>query len=404
MSYKAILPSLICVCDNDFTIIKNKAIVFDENIIDIDSLENIQKKYKLSEIIKTNDILMPSFTNPHIHLEFLANINTLEYGSFTKWLYSVIKNRDNLIKKLNDNLLKNSIQDMINYGTTNIGAISSMGLEAKILSKSKMNVVLFNEILGISLDMIDYNFDLFKKRFEDNSQYENKNFSNNIAIHSPYSIHPQLIEKALSLETKKPVSAHFMESVDERQWMDSSKGALKGFFKDFFSMDKNIMSSSDFLDFFKSRHTIFVHGNYMNKKEINILSLKDKFIINCPKSNKLLGSKKLNLSKFNNFNLGIGTDGLSSNTSINIIDELKYALFIHEGKNIIKIAKQLLISATNINAKSLKLNSGTIEKNKEANFLLINNIYNQKSNLPMDIILHIKKPNQVYSKGKKINS
>lgn len=399
MPYKAILPSLICVCDSDFTILTNKAILFDEHIIDIDSLENIQKKYKLSEVIKTDDILMPSFTNPHIHLEFLANKNTLEYGSFTKWLYSVIKNRDNLINQLNDDLLKENIQEMIRYGTTNIGAISSMGLEAEMLSKSKMNVVLFNEILGVSENMLKSNFDLFKKRFENNSKYENKNFSNNIAIHSPYAIHPKLIEKALLLEKNKVVSAHFMESMDERKWMDSSSGDLKRFFKDFFNIDKNIMSSETFLDFFKSRHTVFVHGNYINKKEMEIFKTKNKFLINCPKSNKLLGSKALILSEFDKDKLGIGTDGLSSNTSVHIIDELKYALFMKKGKDIKNIAKELLVSATNVNAKSLGLNSGTIEKNEEASFLLVDNVYNEKSSLAMDIILHIMKPNKVYSKG-----
>jgi len=399
VSYKVISSPLICVCDDDFSIIKNKSILYDKHIIEINSLENLKKKYTIDEFITTNDILLPSFSNPHIHLEFLDNKTSLKYGGFTSWLYSVIDKRDDLLSGFSERKLKKTINDLIIYGTTNIGAISSFGLEADVLSRSKLKTIFFNEVLGIVWDRVDDNFDLFQKRIEKNSQYENENFKNHIAIHSPYSTNPKLIEKVLNFKNGI-VSTHFMESYDEREWIDNASGELKGFFKTFFNIDKPYINSSDFIDFFQNRASLFTHINYANQNDIELINKnKHCFITTCPKSNRLLGSKKLNLDNFHENKVSIGSDGLSSNNSTNIIDEIKMALFMYNKKEIKSFSNFLIKSITNTNAKSLGLNSGIIKSGYEANFLLVDNHKCDDEFVAMNIILHTNKPNKIYIKG-----
>lgn len=65
----------VITCDENFSIIENGAIVFSHKIIDIDTIENIQKKYPNEEILEAEDnsVLMPGLINSHVHLEFSAN-------------------------------------------------------------------------------------------------------------------------------------------------------------------------------------------------------------------------------------------------------------------------------------------------------------------------------------------
>jgi cytosine/adenosine deaminase-related metal-dependent hydrolase len=77
----------VLTCDESFSIIENGAIVFNERIVDIDTIDNIKKKYPNNEIIEPEDnsVLMPGLINSHVHLEFSANSTTLKYGNFLSW-------------------------------------------------------------------------------------------------------------------------------------------------------------------------------------------------------------------------------------------------------------------------------------------------------------------------------
>ena len=100
---KILTASYILTFDENFTILKDGCIVFDEKIIELASYDITIKKYPNIEIISLgeNSVLMPGLINSHIHLEFSANKTTLKYGSFYSWLNSVIRHREKLIEKAN---------------------------------------------------------------------------------------------------------------------------------------------------------------------------------------------------------------------------------------------------------------------------------------------------------------
>ena len=64
----------VLVCDENFKILKDGAIVFDEKIIEVCTFASAARKYPQAEILDfSGDIAMPAFINPHVHLEFSAN-------------------------------------------------------------------------------------------------------------------------------------------------------------------------------------------------------------------------------------------------------------------------------------------------------------------------------------------
>ena len=140
---KIINASWVITCDENNTIIKNGAVVYDKKIIDIGTLEFIQEKYPNIEItsLKENSVLMPGLINSHVHLEFSSNTTTLKYGNFMSWLNSVISSRDELVEKATSKLISQKLSRMKKTGTTTIGAISSYSYDLDACVKSPINTV-----------------------------------------------------------------------------------------------------------------------------------------------------------------------------------------------------------------------------------------------------------------------
>lgn len=406
---KLLHASWLLTCDDDFSIIKNGAIVFDTKIIEVGSFKELKQKYNDIEIIGSgkNSVIMPGLINAHTHLEFSANKTTLKYGNFIQWLNSVIQNREELIEKANTQLLEETLNRILKSGTTTIGAISSYGFDMEACIKTPINVVYFSEIVGSKTDMIDTLFDDFKARLKNAKENKSDSFIPAIAIHSPYSVHPFLIREVLKIakEQNIRVSAHFLESAAEKEWLNHSAGEFKKFFEDFLGQYKPLTTSAEFLNQFKDiKNLSFTHCVEANNKEILKIKQLNASIIHCPNSNRLLSNNILNLNNLKDVNLALGTDGLSSNYSLCLFDELKNALFMHTEEPATELSIDLIKAATQGGAKALGLNKGVLHKSYDADIISFElpDYVEDESEIAMQILLHIQKPDRIFIKGKSV--
>ena len=394
---KIISANWIVTCDENDSIIKNGAIVFDDKIIEIDSLDEIEKKYPNIEIkkLENNSVLMPGLINSHVHLEFSGNSTTLKYGNFYSWLNSVIKFREELINKADKKLISLKLEKMKRTGTTTIGAISSYSFELEACLKSPINKVFFCEVIGSKGDMIDTLFADFKSRLNNAKKFASKNFIPAIAIHSPYSVHPFLVRETLNLARNEnlAVSSHFLESREEFEWLHKDEGSFLEFFKNFLNQEKAVSKPMEFLNLFSNiKNLSFTHCVEASNNDLEKIKELGASINHCVTSNRLLNNTKLDLSKLQKIPFTIGTDGLSSNNSLSMFDELRNALMIHSDKNIVEFSKLLLKAATVNGAIALGLNKGSLQKDFDADmitFYLPDEI-EDKDDLAMQVILHTK--------------
>lgn len=394
---KIISANWIVTCDENNSIIKNGAVVFDDKIIEIDTLLNIEKKYPNIEILnlEDNSVLMPGLINSHIHLEFSSNTTTLKYGNFMSWLNSVIKNRDDLINKADKKLISTKLDRMKKTGTTTIGAISSYSFDMEPCVKSPINTVFFCEVIGSKGDMVDTLFADFKDRLKNAKKFKSKNFIPAIAIHSPYSVHPFLVRETLNLARVEnlAVSSHFLESPEEFDWLHKDEGLFLDFFKNFLGQEKAVSKPMEFLNLFSNiKNLSFTHCVEASEADLEKIKSLGASINHCVMSNRVLNNSKLDLSKLEDIPFTIGTDGLSSNNSLSMFDELRNALMVHYDKNVIDFSKVLLKAATLNGARALGLNKGSLEKDLDSDmiaFTLPDEVEDMED-LPMQIILHTK--------------
>ncbi len=390
--------------------LKNHAVAFNKTIKAIDTLEELKKKYPNAEVIHTNpnSVIYPGFINTHVHLEFSANKTSLKYGSFMPWLDSVIEHREELMGCCDNNIMTNSCNDMLHSGITTFGAISSFGSELEVCEKTPQRVVFFNELIGSNAQYADMLYNDFLERVK-NSQSckESSLITPAIAIHSPYSVHPIILQKAVNIAKQHnlPLSSHFLESKAEREWLENGEGELKTFFKKYFNTSTPVTNIEEFLHAFDTYPVHFTHAVHATKDELKYLAKKGHSIAHCPRSNRYLGCGRLKVEELNKIGIpySLATDGLSSNDSLNIFDELRAGLILHNEIPIEELAKELIDAVTKNAADALGLNNGRIEVDKLSDFAIVTLKEEPKreDEIALWTILHTKEVSQVYIDGEK---
>ncbi len=386
---------------------KDLAVAFTELIEEIDSLDVLTQKYPGANVIRTepNSILYPGFINTHVHLEFSANKTSLKYGSFMPWLDSVIEHREDLVGECDNAVMMGECEAMLRSGITTFGAISSFGNELEVCEKTPQRVVFFNELIGSNAMYADMLYGDFMERVKASMSCEKASrITPAVAIHSPYSVHPVILQKAVTVakQNKLPLSAHFLESQAEREWLEKGEGELKGFFEKYFNTSTPVTNIQEFMYAFDTYPTHFTHCVQANKVELDYLTQMGHSIAHCPRSNRYLGCGRLAIEALD-LPYSLATDGLSSNDSLSILDELRAALMLHNDIPIQELALRLLQTVTTDAADILGLNCGKIAVDKLADFAVITlpETPKREEELALWTVLHTKEVSEVYIEGKK---
>lgn len=400
----------IVLADTIFTpdsILRDHGIVFDKTILRIAPNEELRSEYRdQCQELGEGSVVMSGLINAHVHLEFSANRSTLTYGGFMPWLSSVIANRDELINGCDEQCIAYAIKSMLQNGITAFGAVSSYGFDLHAAAAAPQKVVFFNELIGSDPAMADALYGDFQERLFASQDVKREGFYSAIAIHSPYSVHRVLIQKALKYAQEKSlrVTAHFMESLSERQWLDENQGDFRAFFENFLRQHQAANTAKEFLDSFKEVPTLFTHVVHAADEELAQIREGGHTVIHCPISNRLLGNGAIDLERLqkNGIRWICGTDGLSSNYALDLFEEMKVALFMHHTQDLVTLAKKLWKSVTEDAANALRLNCGKIAPSYDADLLITRVDYPIGEQLPIHLLLRPPSIESVYICGEKI--
>jgi cytosine/adenosine deaminase-related metal-dependent hydrolase len=386
--------------------LQNSAILFNDKILEIEKSEMLIKKYPdaIVEFLEPHSVIYPGFINTHVHLEFSANKTQLKYGNFTKWLKSVIQNRVELMSDCSDETMRQACHEMLKSGITTFGAISSNGIDMQVCKEAPQRVVFFNEVIGSNEDFNENIYSDFIHRFDASNTCKSDTFIPAVALHSPYSVNKSLAKKVINFAKKSNllITSHLLESKSEREWLDSENGELGDFLKESFGAIKPTNNIDEYIHLFNEIKTHFVHAVYATKDELNILYAQGHSIAHCPRSNRLLGCDRLEIENIK-CPISVATDGLSSNWNLNIFDELRAALMMHNKGDLELLSNYLIKSITSNAAEIFNLNCGTVEIDKDADFAIV-----KLPNEPSSIneigyltILHTKNVSRVYISGER---
>lgn len=392
---------------SDGTLLRDHGIVFDKTILEIAPNDDLRTRYsdQCTEL-GIGSVIVPGLINSHVHLEFSANRSTLTYGEFMPWLSSVIASRNDLINECDDECIAKAIQTMLHNGITAFGAVSSYGFDLAPCAEAPQKVVYFNELIGSDPAMADALYADFQERLFASQEIKREGFYPSVAVHSPYSVHRILIQKALKHAREKElrVTAHLLESTAEREWLDHNSGAFAPFFQNFLKQTQAANTAKEFLGYFNGIPTLFTHAVHASENELTTIAEENHTLIHCPISNRLLGNGVLDLAHLREKGIRFvcGTDGLSSNYALDLFEEMKIALFIHPNDDLLTLAKQLWQSVTAHAAEALRLNCGKIVPTFDADFLIMRVNYPINDQMPIHLITQPHTIESVYIQGEKV--
>ena len=387
---------------------RSKAVAFGSKIEALDSKERLHSLFPDAEVIDADSrsVLMPGLINPHVHLEFGANRTELRYGNFMEWLKSVIDRRDELVNACGARCYKEQMEQMLQAGITTFGAVSSYGLEMKACKAAPQRVVFFNEAIGSQPAAVDALYADFMQRLEESGRLDGERFIPAVAIHSPYSVHPVLVKKILSNIADMPLSAHFMESPAEKEWLESGSGPFKPFFENFLGQSTPLCFPEEFLQLIEGKRALLTHAVQADDNLLGMVADAGHSVTHCPRSNRLLGCGRLRLEKLDELHIPwlLGTDGLSSNTSLSLWDEMRAALMLHSRADADLLAKKLLCASTSTAADALGIETGRIRKGLHADIITLKLPATVESpeDLPLQLLLHTEKAEKVYIAGERV--
>lgn len=416
--------ALVFVCDENFSILHNGGIVFEEKqdrILKVGDYKELCALYPNAKMsFYPNAVLLPALINAHIHFEFGSHLAQFCYGDFGAWLDSLMISRDEVLNSGNssESIILQGINEQINAGVGSVGAISSYGNDMPMLAQSPLRIVYFNEAIGSNPSAIDFLYSNLLERLKNSKSLASSTFIPALALHSPYSLHPIMAQKIIELAAKDlmPLSAHFLESAQEREWLTQSNGYFKGFFSQFMNAanSKSLYSPKSFLDMLiplQNNALSLTHCLHITQEEASIIKSLNASIITCPRSNRLLNNAffKREFLLDSHIPLAIGTDGKSSNNNVNLLDELRAALYAYPQEEILSLSKSLLLSATLYGAKALGLNNGSLQEGKNVDFAifefsqpLFQTHQSHPNQSPLQFILHATKPTHLFVSTKAI--
>ncbi len=357
--------------------IPNGALVVDGGrIVDIGTSDRIETDYPgLRKIRRPNSVILPGFVNAHAHLELSWTRGKIRgFEDFTGWLERLVTLKAGGVDQdLVEDSIRKGIRDVIESGVTTVGEISSLDFGGReMLRNSGMRIIAFLELF----DRISPRLSSLELQSED--LYEERPFP-----HAPYSCGPELLEAVFTRAHKTGVATgiHLGESPDE---VDFLKSLPNEFERKIFPLIKKETFKRPRADtptryinrFLRGKDVKLsaVHMVQVVDEDMEIIRSADIGIILCPRSNVFLKVGKPNLRRIlDHERVGLGTDGLSSNSDLDFFREIRFLHDIMVEQGIRQSARLALYFATLGGARALFIEekTGSLEIGKSADIICV---------------------------------
>lgn len=370
--------------------IRNGVIVIDDNgkIINIDSIKN----HDASTVEFFKGAIIPGFINTHCHLELShmkAKVNT--GTGLIQFITGVITSR-----AVDPSEIKAAIevaeQEMWNNGIMAVGDISNTVDTFEVKQKSRMNFYTFAEMFDLfQAADAPSKFEEYKAVFDQLDVPKGSNKS--IVPHAPYSVSLPLFELIAKATPNggATISVHNQETPPENELFQSGTGGFADWYKSFgLNLDDFNATQTTSIHYLlqhlnPNNRTLFVHNTLSTKDDISAAQQwsPNTYWATCPNANLYIENNLPNYQNFLDCNarVTIGTDSLTSNWQLSILEEMKTILRFQSYLPFETVLKWATLNGAE--ALGFEENLGSISIGKKPGILLLENF---NGNLQQDTV------------------
>lgn len=309
-----------------------------EGVISIDDQGKIlaidqRKDHDPASLEIHKGIIIPGFVNTHCHLELSHMKGKVATGtSLIPFISNVVSFRDSPESEIMEAIAK-ADQEMYDGGIVAVGDISNKMDTKAQKEKSKINYYTFVEMFDFMQDSwTEKEYEKYSAVFQ--GQAGNKGNKKSAVPHAPYSVSKTLFQKINALNgNEATVSIHNQETPPENELFLQKTGGFLDFYKGFnISLDAFEATGKTAIHYALENmnpncKTLFVHNTLTTRADIKAAQQwSDKvYWATCPNANMYIENRLPNYQAFldSNAKLTIGTDSLTSNWQLSILEEMK---------------------------------------------------------------------------------
>jgi aminodeoxyfutalosine deaminase len=358
--------------------LQDAVIIVDEagKILAIDKKEN----HDPSSVAHYKGAIVPGFINTHCHLELSHMKGKVATGtSLIPFISNVVSFRNSPEEEIMESIAK-ADEEMYQGGIVAVGDISNKVDTKAQKEKSKINYYTFVEMFDFMQDAwAEQEYEKYLAVYE--AQASGNGNKKSAVPHAPYSVSKSLFRKINALnQNDHTISIHNQETPPENELFLHKSGGFLDFYKGFnISLDgfeatgkTSIHYALDHLN--PQCRNLFVHNTLTTKEDIETAHSwgHEVYWATCPNANLYIENRLPNYQVFldTNAKLTIGTDSLTSNWQLSILEEMKT---ISRYQSYVPFAT-LLRWATRNGAEALGYEDtlGTIEVGKRPGLNLLN--------------------------------
>lgn len=285
-----------------------------------------------SQVEKFSGALVPGFINTHCHLE-LSHLRGKfsEKTGLPEFLNQVVKQRTATEEEI-ISAMETAETEMYNNGIVAVGDISNNAISFSVKAKRKLFYHTFIELLAFDPFRA---FDAMEGGRKLLAAARGFGIHASLAPHAPYSVSKELIREIgkLCFETGKPTSIHMLESNDENELYVQGTGLYRKFYRElgipikFFEPTGKTSLESLLPEFNKEVKTLLVHNTIATAWDVEWAEdlHPNLFWCFCPNANLYIEDRLPDIPMLKDHvqYITLGTDSLSSNHGLSILDEMK---------------------------------------------------------------------------------
>jgi 5-methylthioadenosine/S-adenosylhomocysteine deaminase len=369
---KLFINALVLCMDTEFTIYESGAVaVTGDHILAVGELQTLQKEYQAQEMIDCGGkVLMPGLVDAHTHVPMNLLRGLGDDLRLDVWLLGYIMPVEREFVSPEFVRLGTSLAcaELIRSGVTSFAdmyyfedqvaeATAEAGLRAvccqTILKFPSPDADSYEEALAASETMI--------KKWKGHPL-----ITPAIAPHAAYTSTVDILSSATAMAQKYdvPLHIHIAETAQEVE------DCLDEF-------DMPVVPYVEQFDVFSSK-VIAAHCVHIDEREMHKLGRYGAGVAHNPSSNLKLSSGIARIHRMLELglNVGIGTDGVSSNNDLDMFEEIRLAALLAKGSSgdpTVVPARTAVAMATSMGARSIHLGdqTGSLESGKKADLILV---------------------------------
>lgn len=279
-------------------------------------------------------ILIPGFINTHCHLELSHMKGRVDTGTGLIPFITGVVTRRNASAETIQEAIQAAEQEMIEGGIVAVGDISNVPDTFMVKSRGRLRYYTFIEVFDfLQENKADETFEKGRAVWEQLDLAPGS--ARSIVPHAPYSVSQNLFARInqFNPSSNTTVSIHNQETPPEEQLFREGKGGFYDFYQKFgVSLDEFSPTGQSALFYAISNlnpynRTLFVHNTLTTQADIEAANHWTQYAYwaTCPNANLYIENRLPDYSAFieTNARMTIGTDSLTSNWQLSVLEEMK---------------------------------------------------------------------------------